>query len=367
MNSSKLRRQIAWQAARLMYDRQESEYYRAKMKAARQICKGWVKPKDLPSNAEIRDEIQHFSRIIEGESRSSGLRDMRIAALRMMMLLEKYRPRLIGSVLTGHIRVGSDIDLHLFSDSLAAVTGELEYHGLKYETTRKKVRKDGELHVYRHVHVQDRFEFELTVYPTTKISFAFKSSITGKAIEKASIPQLIDFLNHEYPGIDLESELDQSEGNVDRFQLFYSLLLPMENVKQHPKYHPEGDALYHSLQVYDLACDALPYDEEFLLAALLHDVGKGIDSLDHVNAGLEALDGFITERTRWLIEHHMLAHKIHDGSIGARAHRRLRENESYHDLVLLGECDRGGRATGVMTTDLEDALDYIRDISQAYG
>ena len=54
MNRSKLRRQIAWEAARLMYSRQESEYYTAKMKAARQICQGWVKPADFylihPSN-----------------------------------------------------------------------------------------------------------------------------------------------------------------------------------------------------------------------------------------------------------------------------------------------------------------------------
>ena len=41
-------------------------------------------------------------------------------------------------------------------------------------------------------------------------------------------------------------------------------------------YHPEGDALYHSLQVFDLACEESPYDEDFLLAALLHDVGKAM-------------------------------------------------------------------------------------------
>ena len=63
------------------------------------------------------------------------------------------------------------------------------------------------------------------------------------------------------------------------------LLLPLETVKQNPAYHPEGDALYHSLQVFDLARDALPYDEEFQLAALLHDVGKAIDPRDHVAAG----------------------------------------------------------------------------------
>ena len=55
------------------------------------------------------------------------------------------------------------------------------------------------------------------------------------------------------------------------------------------------------MQVFMLAREAMPYDEEFLLAAILHDVGKAIDPDDHVVAGLEALDGFITERTSWLI------------------------------------------------------------------
>ena len=40
------------------------------------------------------------------------------------------------------------------------------------------------------------------------------------------------------------------------------------------EHHPEGDVLYHLLQCYVLAVDELPYDEEFQLAALLHDVGK---------------------------------------------------------------------------------------------
>ena len=63
MSNEKLRKRIAWEAARLMYVRQEKEYYRAKMKAARRICRGWVKPEFLPSNREIRDEIQVFARI----------------------------------------------------------------------------------------------------------------------------------------------------------------------------------------------------------------------------------------------------------------------------------------------------------------
>ena len=43
---------------------------------------------------------------------------------------------------------------------------------------------------------------------------------------------------------------------------------------QGKKHHPEGDVLYHLLQCYVLAADELPYDEEFQLAAWLHDVGS---------------------------------------------------------------------------------------------
>jgi predicted nucleotidyltransferase len=173
-----------------MYQRQESEYYRAKLKAARRICQRWVKPADLPSNAEIRDEIQAFARLYEGDARTANLREMRLQALRMMRLLRPFRPRLIGSVMTGHIRQGSDIDLHIFSETVEAVTCVLDAEGVRYDTQHKLVRKNGEATVYNHVHIHDRFPFELTVYPSDKAHFVFKSSITGKAIERASIAEL---------------------------------------------------------------------------------------------------------------------------------------------------------------------------------
>ncbi|TXT22263.1 MAG: HD domain-containing protein, partial [Planctomycetota bacterium] len=109
--NEKLRRQIVFEAARLMYRREEKEYYRAKLKAARAICQGWVKPSDLPSNSEIRDEIQRMAFLFEGDSRHDHLREMRIEALRLMRLLAAFKPKLIGSTLTGHVRHGSDIDL----------------------------------------------------------------------------------------------------------------------------------------------------------------------------------------------------------------------------------------------------------------
>ena len=161
--------------------------------------------------------------------------------------------------------------------------------------------------------------------------------------------------------------MEEVENSVDRFRVYESLLLPLEKVKQSPKWHPEGDALYHSLQVFDLARDELPYDEEFLVAALMHDIGKAIDPGDHVLAGLEALQGYITQRTAWLIQHHMEAHAILDRTIGARAHRRLRENENFEELELLAKCDRGGRQCGVETPDVDEALDYLRELALMCG
>src|SRR5438874_11105927 len=157
MANDKLRRQIALDAARLMYERVESEYYTAKRKAAKQVCRKGVKPEDLPSNAEIREQIQHFARIHEGDRRTENLRDMRLEALRLMRLLRAFRPRLIGSVMTGHVRKGSDIDLHIFSDSPALVADLLESEGIQYDLERKQIVKFAEARLFTHIHVYARF------------------------------------------------------------------------------------------------------------------------------------------------------------------------------------------------------------------
>ncbi len=367
LRPEKLRRQIVFEAARLMYRREEKEYYRAKLKAARAICQGWVKPSDLPSNSEIRDEIQRMAFLFEGERRHDNLREMRVEALRVMRLLAAFRPKLIGSTLTGHVRQGSDIDIHVFTNSIESVVRALDQEGMTYDVEHKRVRKHGEERVFTHIHVQDRFAIEMTVYPAEKVAYIFKSSITGKAIERASIAEFEERLRNEYPDIELDAEVLNAESKVDRFQVYRALLLPLEGVGQSKKYHPEGDVLYHSLQVFELARDELPYDEEFLLAALLHDIGKGLDPDDHVQAALDALGDLITPRTAWFIEHHMEAHQVADGTIGFRAKHRLRESPDFDELMLLEKCDRGGRVRGMQVLDLDDALDLLRDLAQSNG
>src|SRR5438067_6673148 len=231
MALTKLRQAIALEAARLMYELVESEYFTAKRKAAKRLCRRGVKPEDLPSNAEIREQIQVFARIHEGDKRTEHLRDMRLQALRLMRLLRPYRPRLIGSVMTGHVRKGSDIDIHVFSDSVGLVTDLLQQEGLQHEVERKQVVKHGESRVFTHVHVFARFNFELTIYAEDKAHYVFKSSITGKAIERASIAELEDLLKREYPDLDLDGELEAADADIDPYPIFRLLLSPLENVQ----------------------------------------------------------------------------------------------------------------------------------------
>src|SRR3954449_10686793 len=363
MADERIRRQIAFLAAQMMYHRTESEYFTAKRKAAKQLGLEYrYRPGDLPSNKEIRDQIQAMARIHEGPKRLEHLRDMRLDALRLMRLLARFRPRLIGSVRTGHVRKGSDIDIHIFCDSLAMVTDTLDELGLQYDVQHKRIVKFGEERTFTHVHIFDNHNYELTLYPEDKAHYVFKSSITGKAIERASIAELEALLLDENPDLDLEEEVERLEDHIDRFTLFRMLLETLEGVKQSPKYHPEGDALYHSLQVFELAREERSYDEEFLLAALLHDVGKAIDPSEHVLAGLQALEGTITERTETLIAHHMDALAYRNGTLGARARQRLQQSEDFEDLMLLRELDRRGRVPGAFVGELEEALEFLHGL-----
>ena len=154
--------------------------------------------------------------------------------------------------------------------------------------------------------------------------------------------------------------------HLDRFAIYKLRLGPLEAVKQDARSHPEGDALYHSLQVFEQARAARPYDEEFLLAALLHDSGKAIDPRDHIAAALEALRGTLTPRTAWLIEHH---HDLMAGgrSLSPKARKEIEDNAWYDDLVLLREVDEAGTIIGAPVGTIDEALDYLRGLEhEAY-
>jgi hypothetical protein len=154
-------------------------------------------------------------------------------------------------------------------------------------------------------------------------------------------------------------ELARLADHVDRFAVYKLRLVPLEAVKQDSRRHPEGDALYHSLQVFEQARHARPYDEEFLLAALLHDIGKAIDLANPARAAVEALRGAVTDRTLALIEH-LRAFVIAREKPGAPP--PVGDPELLEDLALLRDLDTLGRVPGAIVGTIDEALDYLRGL-----
>ncbi|WP_165227182.1 phosphohydrolase [Aquisphaera insulae] len=140
---------------------------------------------------------------------------------------------------------------------------------------------------------------------------------------------------------------------LDRFTVYRIRLAPLESIKLDPREHPEGDAIYHSLQVYELAREARPYDEEFLLAALLHEVGRAIDPRGSANAAVDSLRGAVTERTLRLIAN------LDEACAG-----RDLGDDDLDDLALLRELDRRGRRAGAAVGSVEDAVEYVRGLER---
>jgi len=156
--------------------------------------------------------------------------------------------------------------------------------------------------------------------------------------------------------------LEPPDEPEDPLIVFASLMAPLEQVRRRVRGGVFEDYLSHSLRVFDLACDELPYDEEFLTAALLHEVGQGIDPQEPIAAGLDALAGLITPRTQWLIENLSAANASVEGNLGRRSMRRLSDSEWFEDLLQLADCDRRGDSLGVRTSDLESALEFLREL-----
>ncbi len=133
------------------------------------------------------------------------------------------------------------------------------------------------------------------------------------------------------------------------------LLLDLDGVRQDPRHHPEGDALFHALQVFDLARRDTR-DADLLAAALFHDVGKAIDPRNHEDVGADALDGVLSRRAVWLVRRHM---DLLRDPRGAR--QMFHGTSTLRDLEQLRRWDLRGRNPRARTLDPVDALDLLLD------
>lgn len=129
-----------------------------------------------------------------------------------------------------------------------------------------------------------------------------------------------------------------------------ALLLDLDGVQQDPRYHPEGDALFHTLQVFGLALRETR-DPVLLAAALLHDVGKAHAGPDHDEVGADLLDGLLCPRVVWLVRHHLDL---------LRNPRRARHRRTeLGALQQLRRWDLGGRQRHARVISPEEAVAHL--------
>jgi hypothetical protein len=184
-----LRAALAQLAAQIMYGEDVKQYFTAKRLAAKRML-GQVqaarttryRPRDLPSNGEIKQALLDLVTEIEGDARTKRLFAMRVVALEAMEALARFTPRLIGSVATGHVRSGSDIDIHVFAWDAADVEARARELGWAYEVQHVSIVKHGKPMEFTHLQVPDVFPIELTVYPPNELRNRPRSSTDGKPI-----------------------------------------------------------------------------------------------------------------------------------------------------------------------------------------
>ena len=201
-NREELRRLIAREAARLMYEEGIKEYRDAKRKAARRFGaeKRLALGSFLPGNAEIHAELRRLLELHEEELLPERLFRLRLIALRTMESLAPFEPRLVGSVLSGTATDRSDVDLHLFADDPEEVEEFLRAAGTPFASELVTVRKDGAVRDYPHLYLEEEgVEIECTVYPRSDRRRAPRSSITGRPMERASIARLKKLLAESLP------------------------------------------------------------------------------------------------------------------------------------------------------------------------
>lgn len=200
-----VRAQIAQEAARLMVEEEVKQYFTAKRMAAKRLLgrvegrRTRYRPADLPSNGEIHEAILQLSQLAEGKSRTKRLFAMRIVALETMRALEDFHPRLIGSVSTGHIRRGSDIDLHVFAESEEPLALHLKKLGWPAERQQVSIHKFGEIREYVHYRLLLAYDVELTLYEPRELRFVPRSSTDGKPIVRLSPKTLEALIAEEHP------------------------------------------------------------------------------------------------------------------------------------------------------------------------
>lgn len=186
MTNNNRRMELTARAAGLMLSREETEYLHAKERAAREM--GLPEGYPLPPNRNIKKVMAALAADAMGKDETeSRIRRMREFAEEVMTVIEAYDPHLIGSVLHGTIRDGSDVDLHAYGEA-EDIAATLEIHGYSDIDLDRVRNLKGE---FIHLRWQEEwFSAEVTVYPWSQRHETQWSSVTCAPMKRACLHEV---------------------------------------------------------------------------------------------------------------------------------------------------------------------------------
>lgn len=186
----RMRQLVAQEAARIMAVEGIGDYLVAKRKAAVRL--GAPETRNLPTNTEIQEALVDYQRLFQAEDQPEVLRRLREAAREAMRFLVPFRPRLVGSVLSGTATAHSDVNLHLFADTPEDVAVFLLERKIPFESSERRLRFGREDHepfpVYRFV--AGDVVVDLTVFGSRGLRQAPRSRIDGQPMQRADLEAL---------------------------------------------------------------------------------------------------------------------------------------------------------------------------------
>lgn len=95
------------------------------------------------------------------------------------------------------------------------------------------------------------------------------------------------------------------------------------------------DRLEHSLQTAHLAAES-GEDEEYIVCALLHDIGDTLGSTNHPDVAAAILQPFISEANHWMVKHHGIFqgyHFFHYLGLDRNMRDNYRDSEHFERTV----------------------------------
>ena len=189
-NNRQMRERIAQLAARLMAVDGIDDFALAKRKAARQA--GAPDTRNLPNNEEVEQALRAYQQLYQADEQQARLRHLRQNAREMMQLLAQFDPHLSGSVLSGSAGKYSDINIHLFTDSVKDVELFLLNRQVPYRSRERRVYIGGDPRSVPDFSVStDDANFDITVFAPRDLRYQLRTTAEGKPFDRARI----DWLN----------------------------------------------------------------------------------------------------------------------------------------------------------------------------